>query len=66
MPALKPYVSLKPYKQMCKSRGIDFSSWLYSLSYGECMNARIFRPRLTMPVSKHLTLWEKIKNFFKY
>ena len=67
MSAVKPYVSLKPFKQMCKSRGIDFSSWLSSLSFSECMGARIFSPKLVMPVvNKKLTLGEKIKNFFKY
>jgi hypothetical protein len=65
MPPIKPYVSLKPLKQWCKARNIDFNSYLYSLSFSQCMSARIFRPKLEMPKVK-LTLWEKIKNFLRY
>jgi len=58
------YISSKPYKAWCNARGIDFAPYIRQFPLLAC--------RLTMPKvfdvigSKHLTLWEKIKNFFKY
>jgi len=58
-------ISSKPYKAWCKERGIDFYSYIqqFPLVYAKLGYARI--PIVDKPKIK-LTLWGKIKNFFKY
>ena len=53
-------ISSKPYKQWCKARGLDFASYISQFP--------LLRFKLAIPkqIVKKLTLWEKVKAFFRY
>ncbi len=53
-------ISTKPYKQWCKARGLDFASHIRQFP--------LLRYRLNIPkaIIKKLSLWEKVKAFFRY
>ena len=58
-------ISSKPYKQWCKARGINF---LEHIRQFPLTAVRLDLPKVVSPVFavKKLTIWEKIKNFFRY
>jgi len=56
------YISSKPYKQWCKARGLDFVSYMQQFPL---VARRLQMPKVYKPIIK-LTLWEKVKAFFKY
>ena len=60
---MKTFISSKPYKAWCKARGIDFVTHMQQFPL---VAMRLTMPKMPVVATKKLTLWEKIKNFFKY
>jgi hypothetical protein len=58
--------SAKTYKQWCKARGIDFVSYIRKFPRVACRLALTLPGVTYIEPIKKLTLWEKVKAFFKY